>query len=43
VSDGPTDADLVVKAKLQALLSGSRVEGYVRMFRLNELRAKFGL
>jgi len=43
VSDGPVDADSAVKTKLEHLLSASGVEGYVRMFRSNELRARFSL
>jgi hypothetical protein len=43
VSDGPQESDLAVRAKLEDLLAASGLEGQVRMLRLNELRAKFGL
>jgi len=43
VSDGPADADLLVKEKLEGLLRAAGLEGQVRLFRLRELRAKWGL
>jgi len=43
VSDAPEDADNTVRAGLQQRLTDSGLEGYVRIYRFNRLRAKFGL
>jgi hypothetical protein len=43
VSDGPTDADTGVEQRVRALADRAGIETYVRMFRLNELRARFNM
>lgn len=43
VSDGPPEADEAVRGRLEQLLAASSLESYVRMYRLNTLRAKFDL
>lgn len=43
VSDGPEDRDAPVEAKLKKMLAEFSIDGQVRMFRLNKLRAEFSL
>lgn len=43
VSDGPVESDPEVERRLKILADGTPVEVHVRMFRLNELRARFGM
>jgi hypothetical protein len=43
VSDGPVEADPELEARLRQLLAASSVETHIRMYRLNVLRAKYGL
>ncbi|MBI2186148.1 MAG: hypothetical protein HYU37_03360 [Acidobacteria bacterium] len=43
VSDGPLEADAAVEQRVKAIAGTSSVEAYVRMFRLNDLRARFGM
>jgi hypothetical protein len=41
VSDGPIEADDPVRSRLEELLHSSGLEGYIRMYRLNVLRAQY--
>lgn len=43
VSDGPEDSDVEVESRLQKLVTASTVEAHIRLYRLNRLRAKFGI
>ena len=43
VSDGPPELDEPVKARLKELAGAASFKVYVRMYRLNALRAKYGL
>lgn len=43
VSDAPTESDEEVRAQLDAMQAAAAVEVHVRMYRLNSLRAKYGL
>jgi len=43
VSDGPVEADAIIKSRLSALLEKSTVETHLRSYRLNSLRAQYSL
>lgn len=43
VSDGPVAADTDVESRLRQLIEDSSIEAYIRIFRLNMLRAKYGI
>ena len=43
VSDGPINMDAVIESRLQQLVSASSVETHIRLYRLNKLRAEFGM
>jgi hypothetical protein len=43
VADGPPDTDEPVRKQLEALIERHGLECYIRMFRLNELRAKYSV
>jgi hypothetical protein len=43
VSDAPPESDNDVRSRLEELVAAASVEAYIRMYRLNFLRAKFGL
>lgn len=43
VSDGSQEADVAVESQLRQLADASALEVHVRMYRLNELRAKYGV
>jgi hypothetical protein len=43
VSDGPDDTDAEVRSRLEKLAASSTVEFHIRLYRLNGLRAKFGI
>ena len=43
VSDGPVEADADIEARLRQIAEACAVEVHIRMYRLNTLRAKYGL
>lgn len=43
VSDGPPEADPVIRERLEEIIKSSALECYIRMYRLNALRARYGL
>lgn len=43
VSDASTESDEIVEGRLRELTAASRVETCIRMYRLNSLRAQYGL
>ncbi len=43
VSDGQLEADAAVESRLRQLIEASSVEAHIRMYRLNTLRAKYGI
>jgi hypothetical protein len=43
VSDGPEDSDHAIRTWLEAMVAATSVEMHIRVYRLNALRAKYGL
>ena len=43
VSDGQLEADAAIESRLLELIEASTVKARIRMYRLNTLRAKYGI